>query len=339
MNPATIKDVAKLSGVSVATVSRVLHNLSGYSERTKSKVMQAVEELGYRPNAIARGLINKRTQTIGVLFPDVSSNFSSDILYGIEEKANEHMFSVIVCNTARNGERTMKYLQVLREKQVDGVIVSSQYLNDAYETELMSMNMPVVLINTASRRFQIPHVKIDDCQAAYDATAYLIDKGHREIAMISGDRDDPLAGATRLAGYRQALGDHGLTYDDNKVAFGDFRFEGGRAAMKQLLESAPPFTAVFAASDEMAVGAMGVAYESGIRIPEELSIIGFDDLQSARMSIPPLTTVHQPLQRMGSQAAEMLIGLTEESGEATSKIAEHRIVERATVRHYGEVKQ
>ncbi|WEK53747.1 MAG: LacI family DNA-binding transcriptional regulator [Candidatus Cohnella colombiensis] len=332
MSNATIKDVAKLTGVSVATVSRVLHNLTGYSAETRSKVLQAIEELGYRPNAIARGLINKRTQTIGVLFPDVSSSFSSDILNGIEETSHEHGFSVIVCNTARNGERTLKYLQVLQEKQVDGVIVASQSINQAYEAELMSMNVPVVLINTLAHHNQIVTVKVDDRQAAYDATAYLISNGHREIAMISGNRDDLLAGSTRLSGYRQALEDQGLTYVEDRIAYGDFRYESGRSAMKQLLDTNLPFTALFVASDEMAIGAMGVAHEAGIRIPEDISIIGFDDLLISRMSIPPLTTIHQPLQQMGRSASEMLIRMMDTSGEVHPIIAEHSIVERATVR-------
>ncbi|MEC0227579.1 LacI family DNA-binding transcriptional regulator [Paenibacillus alba] len=333
MNPATIKDVAKAADVSVATVSRVLHNLTGYSDKTKQKVMQAVEELGYQPNAIARGLVNKRTQTIGVLFPHVSSSFSSDILHGIEEIAQEKGFSVIVCNTAEEGKRTMKYLQVLREKQVDGIVFTSEVLKDEYFQAIKEMRVPVILVNTMSQKHMIPYVKVDDHQAAYHATDYLIQKGHREIAMISGSPKDRIAGLPRLDGYRQALADNGIEYIESQVANGDFNLEGGTEAMKKLLAEAPPFTALFAASDEMAIGAMNVALERGIKIPDDLSIIGYDDLKFARMVYPPLTTIHQPLTMMGRMASEKLIALIEEdSMQVSSSIVSHHLVERQTVR-------
>ncbi|WP_040948878.1 LacI family DNA-binding transcriptional regulator [Gorillibacterium massiliense] len=328
----TIKDVAKKANVSAATVSRVLHNLSGFSDRTKRKVLQVAEELGYRPNAIARGLVNKRTQTIGVLFPNVSGGFSTDILHGMEEAAHENGFSIIVCNTARDGERTMKYLQVLREKQVDGIIFASQVIKDDYVTELAAMRVPVVLVNTLASKDSIPYVKVDDQQAAYQATTYLIQNGHREIAMIAGTLGDRLTGLPRLKGYRQALEDHGIPFSESRVAYGDFQLEGGRSAMEKLLSEAPPFTALFAASDEMAIGAMGVAFEGGIKIPRDLSIIGYDDLIVSRMIYPPLTTIHQPLALMGRSALEMLIALIGGKQEVSNRIVQHRLVERGTVR-------
>lgn len=332
MNAPTIKDVARAADVSVATVSRVLHNLSGYSDKTKQRVLQAVNELGYQPNAIARGLINKRTQTIGVLFPDVSSSFSSDILHGIEDYAHEKNFSVIVCNTAVDGNRTMKYLQVLREKQVDGVVFTSEVLKEEYYKALKDMQVPVVLVNTQSHKHMIPYVKVDDRQAAYQATDYLIRAGHRDIAMIAGTSTDPIAGLPRVEGFRQALSDNGIAIAESSIAYGDFQLNSGRAAMERLLAEAPPFTALFAASDEMAIGAMGVALERGMRIPEDLSIIGYDDLSLARMVFPPLTTIHQPLTLMGKLASEKLIAMIEGASGVSSSIVNHHIVERQTVR-------
>ena len=331
-NSPTIKDVAKAANVSVATVSRVLHNLTGYSDQTKEKVMKAVDELGYQPNAIARGLINKRTQTIGVLFPDVSSNFSSDILHGIEDYAHEKGFSVMVCNTAEDGKRTMKYLQVLREKQVDGVVFTSEVLKDEYYRALKDMRVPVVLVNTQSHKHVIPYVKVDDRQAAYQATDYLIRNGHREISMISGTARDPIAGLPRVEGYKQALDDHGIPFLESRIAYGDFGPGSGRQAMEKLLSEAPPFTALFAASDEMAIGAMGLALERGIRIPDDLSIIGYDDLSISKFFFPPLTTIHQPLATMGRLACEKLIALIEGSPQVGSSIVNHQLVERQTVK-------
>ncbi|WP_211746443.1 LacI family DNA-binding transcriptional regulator [Paenibacillus sp. Marseille-Q4541] len=331
MNPPTIKDVAKAANVSVATVSRVLHNLSGYSEKTKKKVLDTIEELGYQPNAIARGLVNKRTQTIGVLFPNVSSSFSSELLHGIEEVAHEQEFSIIVCNTVADGIRTMKYLQVLREKQVDGIIFTSELLRDEYYRIIEEMKIPVVLVNTYSQKYQIPYVKTDDRQAAYQATDYLIQKGHRDIAMIAGTKSDIIAGIPRVEGYKQALTDNHIDIDESKIVYGDFQLQSGRDAMETLLANETRITAVFAASDEMAIGAMGVAYEKGIKIPEELSIMGYDDLSLAQMVYPPLTTVHQPLKEMGRIATENLIKLIIGKERVSSNIVTHHIVERKSV--------
>lgn len=328
---ATIKDVAKLAGVSVATVSRVLNDLPGYSEETRAKVLNAVTELGYQPNAIARGLVNKRTQTIGVLFPSVSSAFSSEILHGIEEAAQEHGYSVVVCNTAEDGKRTMKYLQVLREKQVDGIILSSGVLKEEYYETLRKMGIPVVLVASKSEYADIPYVKVDDHQAAYDACTYLIQQGHRRIGMISGPAHDVIAGEPRIAGFRAALADHGLPVDEAPVLDGRFSFAGGCKAAEELLRQAPEVTAVFAAGDEMAIGVISTALRLGVAVPAQLSVIGYDNLKLAEMSYPPLTTVAQPLAGMGRLAASKLLTRIETGQPEASEFVPHQVVERGTV--------
>lgn len=328
----TIKDVAQKANVSIATVSRVLHNLGGYSDKTKQKVDQAIKELKYQPNAIARGLINKRTQTIGVLFPDVSSSFSSDLLHGISEYVHEHNYSVIVCNTDQDGKRTLKYLQLLREKQVDGIIFSSEVLKQEYYDMLESMNVPVVLVSSRTDYANVPYVKVDDYQAAYDAVYYLITKGHRSISMISGTKGDPIAGTPRVEGYRKALEAHGIAFDSRYLVYGDFSYDSGCRAMEVILRRTPEATAVFAASDEMAIGALSVVTKHGMNVPEDISIMGYDDLRLARMVNPPLTTVRQPLYDIGMLASEKLIGMIETGEPAESQICTHSIVERQTVR-------
>ncbi|MCE3199155.1 LacI family DNA-binding transcriptional regulator [Paenibacillus sonchi] len=331
MNP-TIKDVAQKANVSIATVSRVLNNLTGYSDKTKQKVNQAIKELGYQPNAIARGLINKRTQTIGVMFPKVSSAFSSDLLHGIDEFAHDSNYSVVVCNTDNDGKRTMKYLQLLREKQVDGIIFSSEVLSKEYYEVLESMKIPVVLVSSQTDFAKVPYVKVDDYQAVYDAIQYLISKGHRKIAMISGTKGDPLAGTPRVQGYRKALEANGIAFDSSRLVYGDFSFESGSRAMEALLRKAGEVTAVFAASDEMAIGALSAALKHGLNVPEDISIMGYDDLKPAQMVTPPLTTVRQPLYEMGKIASEKLIGMIETGEIAANRIMAHSIVERQTVR-------
>ncbi len=331
MNP-TIKDVAQKANVSIATVSRVLNNLTGYSDITKQKVNQAIKELGYQPNAIARGLINKRTQTIGVMFPKVSSAFSSDLLHGIDEFAHHSNYSVVVCNTDNDGKRTMKYLQLLREKQVDGIIFSSEVLSKEYYEVLENMKIPVVLVSSQTDFAKVPYVKVDDYQAVYDAIQFLFSKGHRKIAMISGTKGDPLAGTPRVQGYRKALEANGIAFDSSRLVYGDFSFESGSRAMEAILRKAGEATAVFAASDEMAIGALSAALKHGLNVPEDISIMGYDDLKPAQMVTPPLTTVRQPLYEMGKIASEKLIRMIETGEIAANKIIAHSIVERQTVR-------
>ena len=325
----TIKDVAKKAGVSIATVSRILNGLPGYTMATRQTVLDVIQEIGYRPNAIARGLVNKHTNTIGVLLPSISSRLASALLNGIENAAHQLDYSTIICNTERDGKRTLEYLNVLSEKQVDGIIVTSEWLRDAYEEALVAMKIPVILVLTVSSHLPIPHIKLDDKLAAYQATEYLIDHGHTKIGMISGARDDKLAGLPRIEGYKQALSDNSLMISEDRIAYGDFAYKSGIRCMEELFQRFPEITAVFAASDEMAVGAFSCAYRKGIKIPDELSVIGYDDTQDAEMAIPPLTTVSQPVYEMGQRAVGMLFG---DSETTESVIMPHRIVERDSVR-------
>jgi LacI family transcriptional regulator len=324
----TINDVAKQARVSTATVSRIINGLSGYTEETRQTVVNVIREMGYKPNAIARGLVNKRTQTMGVLLPNISSRLATVLLKGIENRAHHLDYSVVICNTENDGKRTMEYLNVLSEKQVDGIIITSEWLKDAYGEALLAMKIPVVLVLTVSYRFQIPYIKVDDKQAAYQATKYLIDKGHKEIGIISGPQEDKLAGLPRIEGYKQALADYRLTISEDRIAYGDFTYKSGRRGIEEVFKRSPDITAVFAASDEMALGVLSYAYKKGIKIPDDLSVIGYDDTQDAEMAIPPLTTVHQPIYEMGERAVEMLFGA---KGTVESVIMPHHIVERDSV--------
>ncbi|WP_210366566.1 LacI family DNA-binding transcriptional regulator [Bacillus sp. REN3] len=329
----TIKDVAKKANVSIATVSRVLNNAGGYSKATEERVVKAIRDLGYQPNAVARSLINNKSNTVALLFPEVSSQFSARILKGAEGTANRFGSSVIVCNTSSHGTRTMKYLQLLSEKRVDGIIFVSELMTEEYYTKLVSMDIPVVLAATESYLFPFPFVKVDDQHAAFTATHYLIRKGHKRIGMISGSQDDSIAGEPRITGYQKALAAHGLPLNEaDIVSAKGFSFKDGVDSLPILLEKAPDLTAIFAASDEIAIGAISAAYKMGLNIPQDLSIIGYDNLPIAEMSIPPLTTVEQPLEGMGSIAAEMLFSMMQSGEKVESRIMPHKIIERETVR-------
>ncbi len=331
MNP-TIKDVAREAGVSVATVSRVLNNLPGYTEETRRRVLKVIKELGYQSNALARGLVCKRSHTIGILMPSLSSMVTSEMLKGIERQAHNNEKSVIVCNTDNDGIRTLEYLDVLKEKQVDGIIVVSANLTPVQYRKLVQFKKPVVLVSTCYAGGTLPYVKVDDEAAAYDATLYLLKKGHRRIGMLSGTKEDRIAGFPRIQGYKRALAEYGVTLGEEFIAYGDFTFRSGIKAMAQLLETASGMTAVFAASDEMAAGALVCAYKRGIKVPDDLSIIGYDNTQIAEMTIPPLTTLSQPFYHMGELGMMMLIDNIEQGKKMESRILPHTIQERETVK-------
>jgi LacI family transcriptional regulator len=323
----TILQVAQHSNVSVATVSRILNGLEGYSEETRIRVQKAIDTLGYQPNAIARGLVNRKTRTIGVLLPSVTNHFATPLLQGLEDAAHEAGYSVIVCNTESNGRRTQEYLRVLGEKQVDGLVFTSEWIHEDYGRTLEAMKVPVVLVATSTESYPFAHVKVDDRAASFDAVRHLMARGHRQIGLISGPASDPIAGGPRIEGWRQALAEAGLAHDDQRIGWGDFHFPSGRRAMAELWAKFPQMTAVFATSDEMAMGVLSFCHEQRIAVPGRLSVLGYDDTQIAEMGNPPLSSVHQPIYEMGRAAAQLLF----QKGSPKSRIFPHHIVDRASV--------
>jgi LacI family transcriptional regulator len=328
----TIRDVAKQAKVSVATVSRILNNVGGYSEETKRKVLEVISEISYERNDLARGLATNSTATIGVLVPSISTIFFAEILNGIEDTAHKNGYSVVICNTGEDGKRTLEYLKVLSAKQIDGIIITSADLTEEYYKTIKAINIPCILVSTISYRHSLPYVKVDDEQAAYTATQYLIENGHKSIAMIAGTKDDPIAGIPRVNGYLRALKDYGLSIDKGLIKHGDFSYKSGRKCMEKLLCEKSKFTAIFSASDDMAVGALAIAHSKEIKVPGDLSIIGYDNTQVAEMAFPQLTTVAQPLYQMGQKSTEKILTMIETGEKADSTIMMHKIVERDTVK-------
>ncbi|WP_096189929.1 LacI family DNA-binding transcriptional regulator [Evansella halocellulosilytica] len=331
MSP-TIRDVAKRSGVSVSTVSRVMNSPDTVKEEKRKKVLAAIQELNYSPNALARGLIYKKTQTIGALIPDISNPYVSEVILGMENAANRLNLNLMLCNTDRNEERTLNYLKALKEKQADGVIFTSEALTDCYYEFCKTSNLPIVLASTESQVHDLPTVRINDVQAGYDAASYLIHKKHRSIGMISGPLDDPIAGYTRHQGFCARLSEAGLPSND--IECGDFRFEDGYQAMERLYKKNPHLTAVFTASDEMAVGAITYLNQIGINVPEQVSVLGFDNTKIARMFIPKLTTVAQPMYEIGDQAVVKLNSILNGEKFDTKTYLPHEIYERESVREF-----
>lgn len=330
----TIEDVAELANTSIATVSRVMNNKGGYSEKTKLRVTEAIESLGYESNAIARSLKRNKTNTIGVLVPNVASMLSNEILNGIEDYASSHNYSVLTSYSYSEPEKVMRSLKTFQEQRVDGLIFVSDILQEDYYNYIKKMDIPMVMAANESDQYPVSFVKVDDFKAVREAVSYLIEMGHHEIGMISGHPNEPIAGRVRIEGYKKALTDAGIPIDDKKVIYrNDFNFESGKEIFEELMHKYPDTTAVFAASDELAVGALNKAHELGIKIPEEVSIIAYDDIPISTMVWPALTTVSQPLEKIGYEATQELIKKIDHGKKKELQYyIPHKIVKRDSVK-------
>jgi DNA-binding LacI/PurR family transcriptional regulator len=305
----TIYDVARLAGVSTATVSRALNGTAQIAPATRTAIDAAVEQLGYRPNSIARSLVTKSTQTIALLLPDISNPFYAALVSGIQECALAHDHTMLLCTTAGDAEREEEYLQLLRAKQVDGALVDGLVLPSDRIAQFVRDGFPIVCLDRDIDSSAIPLVQVDNRLGGRLAADHLLELGHTRIAHVTGApalhiSDD------RLAGYQDALREDGIEPHPSLVAPGTFTEEGGYLAAKALVRRHPHVTAIFAANDLSAVGVLNALAEAGRRVPEDVSVVGFDDLRLAGYTSPPLTTVRQPADGLARLATELLIALT-----------------------------
>ncbi|RBW68398.1 LacI family DNA-binding transcriptional regulator [Bacillus taeanensis] len=328
----TIMDVAKKANVSKATVSRVLNNQGGYSEKTKKKVLEVIQELEYHPSAIARGLTNKRTHTIGVLVPNLTSSLITEFLNEIEAVAHKVGSSVIVCHTESRGIKTMKYLQLLREKRIDGLILAGTMFKKEYYDYIEKMGIPIVLLSTYPVH-PVPYVTASDYDAAYTAAKYLIQKGHNKIGMISGNKEEWIAGShlPRVEGFKDALSDYKISVNENHIVYGSFSYDDGMTGLKHLIKQVPDLTAIFTENDTLGIGVLSAAYHLGIKVPEDISVIGMDNINLCEVVTPPLTSVSLSHSEMAEKAANMMFEMIESKKVAKSCILPHKIVERQSV--------
>jgi LacI family transcriptional regulator, repressor for deo operon, udp, cdd, tsx, nupC, and nupG len=304
---ASIKDVAKLANVSTATVSRVLRNAGNVTEETKRRVLEAIEALNYQPNVLGRYLRRMETETVLVIVPDITNPFFSKVLRGIEAVALERGYQVLLGDTQNDVQLEEQYLNVLPQKQVDGMI----FLTARTRKELMeemSRQFPIVLACEYLEGTDIPTVSIDNISSARKATEHLIGLGHRRIAHLTGPMDVILS-RDRLRGYYQALAQHDIDVDAALVQEGDFSFESGYNVTLKLLALEKPPTAIFAANDAMAIGAIKAVRHRGGRVPEDVAVVGFDDIQMASIFEPGVTTIAQPMFDIGKQAMKLLLQL------------------------------
>ncbi len=331
----TIRTVAEQAGVSVPTVSRVFNSPELVNKVTRERVMAIADSLHFFPNDRARALRAPKRPIIGVLAWQIKDFFFGELLSGINKAAAREDMDVLLFDAQLDSKRGMDGLVFLKRQQSDGIIFTSSPVLDEYYAIISRLHIPVVLALTEGSQYNLCSFKIDDRKAAFDAVGYLVARGHRHIGMISGPMEDTIAGNSRFSGFREALRHYNLTYTDEQLAFGQYRYEHGYAAMADLLShrDVTAITAVFTASDEMAIGAMRCIHDHGLRVPEDISIIGFDNVAVSDMVTPKLTTIMQPFERIGMESVSYLKKAWNASGDSSSGtyFLPHRIIERESV--------
>jgi len=303
---ATLKDVAERAGVSTATVSHVINETRFVSEELRQRVYQAIEALNYRPDAIARSLRRRKTHNIAMIVPDISYPFLAEVARGVEDAGFELGYNVILCDSNGNLEKEATCIGILQEKKVDGIVFVAAGESSGHVQALIEQGMPVVVCDRELPGVEVDTVIADNVGSGYQATEHLIGLGHRHIGCIAGPQELGISDK-RVEGYRQTLEQHGIPLREESIARGDFRCTGGYEAMRELLTLDAPPTAVFACNDLMAIGTICAASKRKLRIPQDVAIVGCDDIALASFTNPSLTTVAQPKHEMGAAAVEMLV--------------------------------
>ncbi len=329
-NPISIKDIAKMADVSHSTVSRALRHSPLINELTAEKIRRIAEESGYRASAVARSLVTRQTRTVGIVVTTIADPFAGGVVSGIEDAANDRGFSVILANSNADPEREIRVVRAFEERRVDGIIVTSSRAGAVYTPMIEQMRLPIVLLNNQHPSEFVHSVMIANIDASREATGYLIELGHRRIAYL-GDRNGGQSDSERFAGYRRALEAADVPFRPELMVHGDGKPEGGTRAMAQLLALPQPPTAVFCYNDMTALGALRQIRSQGLRVPQDISLIGFDDLYIAQYTDPPLTTVRQPMRQMGRMAMETLLHLLTGSESVQSvKVPGELIIREST---------
>lgn len=325
----TLEMVAAAAGVSAASVSRILNGSAIVSDDKRAAVDQAIARLGFVPNPVARGLAGGRTLSVGVVTQSIDSPFYGGALRGIEETLSAAGYSPLFVSGQWSAAHEARCIEALRSRRVDGIIVLTGRLSDS-ALVATAQELPMVVTGRTLAAEGLYALDFDNVEGARLATQHLLDLGHRRIAFISGDLKHP-DGKQRLRGYRQAVEGAGLAYDPALVLPGNFTEASGLAAVERLMDSGVAFSAIFAANDQMAFGAGLALYRRGLRVPDQVSLVGFDDLASAVYAIPPLTTVHHPVNELGQLAARSMLQLL--AGEVPTQVLPvPRLIQRESTR-------
>lgn len=301
----TILDVAKLANVSVATVSRVINQQGGVKKETEEKILQAIDELKYIRNAVARSMVMKETKTIGVIIPDINNPFFPLVVLGIEQKAREHGYFPILSSTNESEKVEKELINVFIERGVDGVIITTANEQGKYLKKLIDLQIPVVAVDRAIHHFEIDTVLVGNLEGAYQATRHLIQQGHRDIAIICGPLHTT-PGHERYQGYKKALEEYGLPLNPEWIGQGDFRESSGFSITQEFSQLAQRPTAIFSSNNLMTIGCLKALQETDWLLGKDVSLIGFDDIEIATFINPKLTVVSRPMKNLGELAFQLL---------------------------------
>jgi DNA-binding LacI/PurR family transcriptional regulator len=331
--PVSIKDIAQTANVTPGTVSRALRDSPRVNPETKARIQRLADEMGYTPDAQARSLATGRTQAIGVVVTTLTDPFIGTVVQTIESAAYERGYTVILTSSNDIPEREIEAVQMLQSRRVDGVIVSSSRVGALYQERLDQLRVPVVLINSLAEQggqYTIS-VSVDNQDGGYQATNHLIQKGHRRIAYVAApaDRNDS---AERMTGYRNALAEAGIAYDSSLVVQGTGRAGGGKRALPMLLSLNDAPSAVFCYNDMTAIGLLSAACDAGLSVPHDLAVVGFDDIAFAQLAYPPLTTIAQPVDRLGGGAVETVLAFLADDGRGERAVSDVTLRGRLIVR-------
>lgn len=330
----TIKDIAEKAGVSITTVSQILNNKgSRFSEETRRKVLQVIEEYDYKPDFFASNLINRHSKTIGMIVPDITDFFFSKVIEGVESYLNPLGYMIILCNSRNDKEREIRYLEELAHRSVDGILLATpNVLGPKYGPHSdFYRRMPLILLDRGVNERETGRLLVKEYEGAYQAVKLLVDYGHRHIGMLR-ETEDYYQLSERYNAYRHVLTDAGISYRKEYVCEGELTTPGGYHAAKKLLEN-PEITAIFCSNDSMAVGCYQAIYEAGKKVPEDISVIGFDGLKITQYMVPPLTTVSQSSFDMGFYAAKFLVDAIDfPNRRIPNKIFDAKLIIRESVR-------
>ncbi|WP_240009626.1 substrate-binding domain-containing protein [Marinomonas algicola] len=330
--PITIKDVALRAGVSTTTVSHVLNKTRFVAAKTQEKVFKAADDLHYAPSAVARSLKVKTTKSLGMLVTTTLSPFYAELINYVEKHCYDEGYNLILCNTDGDSEKILSYLRMLSQKRVDGILVMCTEYNDSLSTSLAEKrDLPITVMDWGPTDAYLDRIQDNSAKGAHIATQYLIDQGHTEIAYIGGPLEK-IPSQHRLEGFQDAMAQAGLNIRPEWVIESDFECEGGKIGMRKLMSLEKRPSAVFVGNDMMAMGAMSEAQSAGVKIPEQLSIIGYDNISNSAYFSPPLTTVNQPKERLAKLAISTLIErLTNPRQTGKTMMLEPNLVVRSSV--------
>ncbi|SDM29902.1 LacI family DNA-binding transcriptional regulator [Halarsenatibacter silvermanii] len=309
-NNITIKDIAEKSGVSVTTVSRVLNDKPDVKDATRAKVLKVIKESNYRPNGMARSLVINQTYSIGLIIPDINNPYFPEVARGVEDQAQDSSYSVIFSSTDNKLKREKEVIDLMLQKSVDGLIVSLSLANKDILKRLEDKKIPVVQLDRKIPDSRYPAVMVDNKKSAYKAVQFLIDEGYKRIAHITGDLQT-VPGRERKNGYRKAILANNFSFNQDMIFEGDFSKRAGYDALKKITEKGSLPEAIFAANDMMAIGVLEACRQKGIKVPEDIVLVGHDNISISNLVYPALTTMAQPKYKLGRKASELLIELIE----------------------------